>query len=53
MRKMSAEAVSNFDSYVWIAVGLFVVGLIGVLIYEKSDARQNSARDAGISSDAG
>ena len=50
---MTVEAISNFDSYAWIAVGLFVLGIIGVLVYEKSDARQHSTRNAGKPSDVG
>ncbi|MGA9318962.1 MAG: hypothetical protein WBL44_17220 [Nitrososphaeraceae archaeon] len=50
---MTVEAISNFDSYAWVAVGLFVLGIIGVLIYEKSDARQNSAKNSGKASDIG
>jgi hypothetical protein len=50
---MTVEAISNFDSYAWIAVGLFVLGIIGVLVYEKSDAGQHSARNSGKPSDVG
>ncbi|MGH9910948.1 MAG: hypothetical protein ACRD4J_09160 [Nitrososphaeraceae archaeon] len=50
---MTVEAISNFDSYAWLAVGLFVLGIISVLIYEKSDARQNSAKNSGKASDIG
>ncbi|MGB8643199.1 MAG: hypothetical protein GEU26_09060 [Nitrososphaeraceae archaeon] len=51
--QLTVEAISNFDSYAWVAVGLFVLGIIGVLIYEKSDARQNSAKNSGKASDIG
>jgi hypothetical protein len=50
---MTVEAISNFDTYAWIAVGLFVLGIIGVLVYEKSEARQHSTRNSGKPSDAG
>jgi hypothetical protein len=51
--QLTVEAISNFDSYAWLAVGLFVLGIISVLIYEKSDARQNSAKNSGKASDIG
>jgi hypothetical protein len=50
---MTVEAISNFDSYAWIAVGLFVLGIIGVLFYEKSEARQHSSRNPKNPSDIG
>jgi hypothetical protein len=50
---MTVEAISNFDSYAWIAVGLFVLGIIGVLVYEKSDARQHSLNKSEKPSDVG
>ena len=50
---MTVEPILNFDTYAWIAVGLFVLGIIGVLAYEKSDARQHSARNSGSSTDVG
>lgn len=51
--QLTVEAISNFDSYAWLAVGLFVLGIISVLIYEKSEARQNSAKNSGKASDIG
>ena len=36
---MATEAIANFDSYVWVAVGLFVTGLFAVMVYEKSSAK--------------
>jgi hypothetical protein len=36
---MVAGAIPNFDSFVWISVGLFVVGLIGTMIYERSSSK--------------
>ena len=49
--KMVFEAIANFDSYVWGALGLFIVGLLGVLVYEKSSAgTKQYHEDKGISS---
>ena len=36
---MVAGAIANFDSFVWISVGLFVLGLIGVMVYERSSSK--------------
>ena len=36
---MVAEAIANYDSYVWVAVGLFVTGLFAVMIYERSSSK--------------
>ena len=36
---MVAGAIANFDSFVWISVGLFVLGLIGVMLYERSSSK--------------
>ena len=36
---MVGEAIANFDSYVVVAVGLFVVGLFGAMVYEKTSSR--------------
>ena len=33
------EPITNFDTYAWIAAGLFVIGLFGIMIYEKSSSR--------------
>ena len=30
------QIVANFDLYVWIALGLFVAGVIAALIYDNS-----------------
>ncbi|HEY6405466.1 MAG TPA: hypothetical protein VIX38_05265 [Nitrososphaeraceae archaeon] len=32
---MVGEIIANFELYVWIALGLFVVGIVAVLIYEN------------------
>jgi hypothetical protein len=48
---MVFEAIANFDVYVWGALGLFIVGLLGVLVYEKSSASTKQYHeDKGISS---
>ncbi|MGB6526975.1 MAG: hypothetical protein WCC17_17995 [Candidatus Nitrosopolaris sp.] len=36
---MVAGAITNFDSFVWIALGLFIVGLIGIMFYERSSSK--------------
>ncbi len=36
---MVAGPITNFDTYVWISVGLFVVGLIGAMVYERSSGK--------------
>ncbi len=36
---MAADAIANFDSYAWVAVGLFVAGLFAVMVYERSNAK--------------
>ncbi|MDQ3839284.1 MAG: hypothetical protein M3297_08450 [Thermoproteota archaeon] len=35
---MVGQIVANFDLYVWIALGLFIVGVIAALIYDNSTA---------------
>jgi hypothetical protein len=32
---MVGEIITNFELYVWIALGLFVAGIVAVLIYEN------------------
>ncbi|MDQ6668980.1 MAG: hypothetical protein M3Y53_12255 [Thermoproteota archaeon] len=36
---MVAGAIPNFDTFVWISVGLFIVGLIGTMVYERSSSK--------------
>jgi Na+/glutamate symporter len=36
---MITGMISNFDSFAWAAVGLFVAGLLGVMVYEKSSSK--------------
>jgi hypothetical protein len=43
---MVGEAIANFEPYVWVAVGLFVVGLFGVMVYEKSSSRSKQQQPA-------
>lgn len=38
---MAIESISNFDTYVWIAVGLFIAGLFSIMVYEKSNSPTN------------
>ena len=35
---MVFESIPNFDQYVVVAVGLFIVGLFSVMVYEKSNS---------------
>lgn len=42
---MVFESIPNFDSYVWVAVGLFVIGLFSVMIYEKSNTSDIKDQD--------
>jgi hypothetical protein len=34
-----AGEIANFDSYVLVAVGLFIAGLVAVMVYERSSAK--------------
>jgi hypothetical protein len=36
---MSTEAIANFDSYVWVAIGLFIAGLFAVMVYERESSK--------------
>ena len=36
---MVGEVIPNFDSYTWIAVGLFVIGLFAVMVYERFSSK--------------
>ncbi|AIF83133.1 hypothetical protein NTE_01060 [Candidatus Nitrososphaera evergladensis SR1] len=38
---MVGEAIANFDPYVGVAIGLFVVGLFAVMVYEKSSSSKS------------
>jgi hypothetical protein len=35
---MVGEIITNFELYVWIAFGLFVVGILAVLVYDNGTA---------------
>lgn len=35
---MVGEIITNFELYVWIALGLFVVGILAVLVYNNGTA---------------
>ncbi|HZC48297.1 MAG TPA: hypothetical protein VE244_04455 [Nitrososphaeraceae archaeon] len=59
---MAAEGIVNFDSYAWLAVGLFITGLLAVMVYEKSSSKtkqlkqqqqqqQQKRQEVGSSSD--
>jgi heme exporter protein D len=41
---MVGEIITNFELYVWIALGLFVVGIVAVLIYENGMTDSNLKR---------
>jgi len=36
---MAAEGIVNFDLYAWLAVGLFIIGLLAAMVYEKSSSK--------------
>jgi hypothetical protein len=50
--EMVVEAITNFDSYVWVAVGLFITGLFAIMVYEgsTSKAKQYHHQQPGTSS---
>jgi heme exporter protein D len=57
---MAAEGIANFDSYAWLAAGLFITGLFAVMVYEKSTSKtkhfrqqqqQQKRQEVGSSSD--
>jgi hypothetical protein len=41
---MVGEIITNFELYVWIALGLFVAGIVAVLIYENGMTDSNLKR---------
>ena len=41
---MAAEGIANFDSYAWLAAGLFITGLFVVMVYEKSSSKTKHFR---------
>jgi hypothetical protein len=36
---MTADMITNFDSFVWIAVGLFITGLFAIMVYGRSSSK--------------
>ena len=50
---MTADVVANFDSFIWVAVGLFITGLFAIMIYGRSSskAKQYPRQQQGTSSD--
>jgi hypothetical protein len=41
---MVGEIITNFELYVWMALGLFVGGIVAVLIYENGMVDSNLKR---------
>lgn len=48
---MVGEAIANFESYVGVAIGLFVVGLFAVMVYEKSSGKSKQQQRAAADAD--
>lgn len=48
---MIGEAIANFDSYVGVAVGLFVAGLFAVMVYERASAKSRQQQPAAADRD--
>jgi len=50
---MTADVVANFDSFIWVAVGLFITGLFAIMVYGRSSskAKQYPGQQQGTSSD--
>jgi hypothetical protein len=50
---MTADVVANFDSFIWLAVGLFITGLFAIMVYGRSSskAKQYPGQQQGTSSD--
>ncbi len=47
---MVFEAIPNFDQYVFVAVGLFIVGLLAVMVYERSNSSSSDKQEKQSSS---
>jgi hypothetical protein len=47
---MVFESIPNFDQYVVVAVGLFIVGLFSVMVYEKSNSSSTNKQEEKRSS---
>jgi hypothetical protein len=41
---MVGEVIANFDQYAWVALGLFVAGILTVLIYDNGAAASKPKR---------
>lgn len=41
---MIGEVIANFDQYAWVALGLFVAGILTVLIYDNGAAASKPKR---------
>jgi hypothetical protein len=41
------EAITNFDMYAMVAVGLFVAGLFAIMVYEKSKPKSRQQQQPG------
>lgn len=48
---MVGEAIANFEPYVGVAIGLFVVGLFAVMVYEKSSGKSKQQQRAAADAD--
>ena len=49
---MTADLVANFDSFIWVAVGLFITGLFAIMVYGRSSSKAKQyPRQQGTSSD--
>jgi hypothetical protein len=51
---MVAEPIANFDFYIWVAIGLFVAGIISVMVYDDtaSKSKRHEQHRSGISSES-
>jgi hypothetical protein len=41
---MVGEVIVNFDLYAWVALGLFVAGILTVLVYDNGAAASKPKR---------
>ena len=48
---MVGEAIANFEPYIGVAIGLFVVGLFAVMVYEKSSGKSKQQQRAAADAD--
>ncbi len=40
---MAFESIPNFDQYVFVAVVLFIIGLLSVMVYERSNSSSSAS----------